>query len=227
MFNEVKHTDSQFSAPPGKRVMDPNSQYHISSNVPKRAKELVLRRIEWKMLFALATPKVGSDLPERFGITMDRCSAVLKNLMDMGLVETRGGTATPPPPPGAQQIAQPPGVKFPPPPPVFSLPPPPPPEAYVYDDDEDDLPVSELNGVKLKPIIDFIQSASGSGTLGQLTVYRVFLKIPPNLLKEARIQSVKFVDDNFRIESAELQRAIRDAVKKTLKMDVPLDLLPA
>ncbi len=81
-------------------------------------------------------------------------------------------------------------------------------------------------GVLLKPVIDFIQDSAGSGTLGQLTVYRVFLKIPPHLLKEARIQSVKFVDENFRIENVELQKAIRSAVKRTLNKDVPEKLLP-
>lgn len=231
--------------------MDPNTQYKITASVPGRAKSLVLRRIEWKMLFALATPKTGADLPNRFNMTFDRCSDVLARLIDMGLVEGYG-SATPPRPlaepatarPYARPAAPSPATEaLPPPPPLAAAPLPPPPplappsppplppealqaayEAQAATDEQDDAP--EQGGIRLKPIIDFIQSSAGSGTLGQLTVYRVFLKIPPNLLKEAKIQSVKFVDDSFRISSTELQSAIRDAVKKTLKMDVPHDLLP-
>ncbi len=239
-------------------VLDPNAQYLISGSVPRRAKELALRRIEWRILFALSTPKAGAELLDRFELSADRCDAVLKNLMDMGLVELHvlappapAPVAVPPPPPLAMPVPMPAPVLPPPPPPAavpvpppaprvpappsFTLPPPPPrmaspmpmPPPLPAEALAPPAPPVSMNGVKLKPIIDFIQSASGSGTLGQLTVYRVFLKIPPNLLKEARIQSVKFVDDNFRIESKELQRAIRDAVKKTLKLDVPQDLLPA
>jgi hypothetical protein len=211
--------------------------FKLSPEVRERARDQTLPRREWRVLFAFSKQDQAEAVQE-LAIPENELAAILHNLSHVGLLERLPPNGAHPNAGADQHATQP----APPPPPAGLNPPPPPSReeqeaAAAQEQAEPTSPApaaapagpgvgSNGHGVLLKPVIDFIQNSAGSGTLGQLTVYRVFLKIPPHLLKEARIQSVKFVNDDFRIESPELQQAIRSAVKRTLNKEVPEDLLP-
>jgi hypothetical protein len=73
--------------------------------------------------------------------------------------------------------------------------------------------------LRLKPLIDFIVKHAGGGTVGQLAVYRVFLKIPLNMLHAAKIRSLQLVDETFEIHSPPLTQVILSAVRETLGVE--------
>jgi len=74
-------------------------------------------------------------------------------------------------------------------------------------------------GLRLKPLIDFIVKQAGGGTTGQLAVYRVFLKVPLDLLHRAKIRSFQLVDETFEIHSPQLAQIILAAVRETLGVE--------
>jgi hypothetical protein len=89
--------------------------------------------------------------------------------------------------------------------------PPPPPRTPVP-------PVGPLN---LKAVVDFIVEQGSSSSLGQLTVYRVFLRVPPALLQAEDIVSVHLVDDPTLVKTPALKQAIADAVGEVLRRPLP------
>lgn len=80
---------------------------------------------------------------------------------------------------------------------------------------------------RLKPAIDFIVVQSGGGTLGQLAVYRVFMRVPTDLMKRANIHSLSLVDETVEITDPELQQAIMRAINQTMGVELPIDYFVA
>jgi hypothetical protein len=68
--------------------------------------------------------------------------------------------------------------------------------------------------MKLRPVINAIESKGGGGIAGQLLVYRVFLRVPFGSLYDEGITSLKLVDENSAIRNPELQDAILDAARE-------------
>jgi hypothetical protein len=75
--------------------------------------------------------------------------------------------------------------------------------------------------MKLSAVVDFITSLVGNISLGQLLVYRVFLRVPPDLLLAEDVASVHLVNDTSVIRSEKLQNAIADAVNAVAKRPLP------
>jgi hypothetical protein len=75
--------------------------------------------------------------------------------------------------------------------------------------------------MSLKAVVDFIVSLVGNVSLGQLLVYRVFLRVPPELLLAEDVASVHLVNDTSVIKSEKLQKAIADAVNAVAKRALP------
>ncbi|MBW8781541.1 MAG: hypothetical protein JF599_06610 [Verrucomicrobia bacterium] len=74
-------------------------------------------------------------------------------------------------------------------------------------------------GLHLKSVINFIVQHAGGGTVGQLAVYRVFLRVPAALLQAANIRSLKMVDESLTLHSPELIAAVLRAVRETLHVE--------
>lgn len=91
--------------------------------------------------------------------------------------------------------------------------PPPPVESREAD------PGRRRESFHLRPLIDFIVSAAGGGTKGQLAVYRVFCKVPNELLLKARITSLNLVGDDFEIQDAQLKARLLEATRAVLGVD--------
>lgn len=75
--------------------------------------------------------------------------------------------------------------------------------------------------MKLSAVVDFITSLVGNIAIGQILVYRVFLRVPPELLMAEDIASVYLVNDSSLITGEKLQKAIADAVNSVTKKMLP------
>jgi hypothetical protein len=84
-------------------------------------------------------------------------------------------------------------------------------------------PVAKSSGraMRLSAVVDFITSLVGNIAIGQLLVYRVFLRVPPELLLAEDIASVHLVNDTSLIQGEKLQKAIADAVTAVAKRPLP------
>jgi hypothetical protein len=83
-----------------------------------------------------------------------------------------------------------------------------------------DKPVLK-RAMKLSAVVDFVTSLVGNVSLGQILVYRVFLRVPPELLLAEDIASVHLIGDTSLINSEKLQKAIADAVSAVAKKALP------
>jgi hypothetical protein len=87
------------------------------------------------------------------------------------------------------------------------------------------VPVPRPRGpLRIKAVVDYIISQVGNTALGQLVVYRIFLRVPPQLLQAEDIASVHLVNDPSVVKTPILQKAIADSVMEVLKRPLPNNL---
>ena len=72
---------------------------------------------------------------------------------------------------------------------------------------------------RLRPILDAIVCHGGGGVSGQLLTYRVFLRVPAELLDQAGLHSLNFVDDDFIIRDPELHAAIIKSMREVAGLE--------
>ena len=137
------------------------------------------------------------------------------------------------PPPAASPMVKeiPPPARAPilaPPAPKPSLPPPlkaqPAPVAAIITPPAPPLAPQPARGagpMRLKAVVDFIVSQVGNSSLGQLVVYRVFLRVPPQLLQAEDIASVHLLNDQSVVKTEALKQAIASSVMQVLKRPLP------
>ena len=75
--------------------------------------------------------------------------------------------------------------------------------------------------MRLSAIVDYVVSLADNIQLGQLLAYRVFLRVPPEILQSEDIVSIHLVDDNSIVRTGALQKAIADAVHDITKRALP------
>jgi hypothetical protein len=75
--------------------------------------------------------------------------------------------------------------------------------------------------MRLSAVVDYITSLVGNVALGQILVYRVFLRVPPELLHAEDIASIHLAQDNSLIRTEALQKAIAAAVLEVAKRPLP------
>jgi hypothetical protein len=75
--------------------------------------------------------------------------------------------------------------------------------------------------MRLSAVVDFLLNAAGHSSVGQLLVYRVFLRVPPELLQRAEIETVQLKNDNSLIRDESLQEAIASAVSALIQRPLP------
>jgi hypothetical protein len=85
-----------------------------------------------------------------------------------------------------------------------------------------DTPRPAPRGVmRLAAVVDYIVSVAETISLGQLLAYRVFLRVPPEILQSEDIVSIHLIEDTSLVRSEELQKAISSAVQEVLKRPLP------
>jgi hypothetical protein len=70
-------------------------------------------------------------------------------------------------------------------------------------------------------VVDFIISHADNALLGQLAVYRVFLRVPHELLQADDIVSVNLANDTSLVRNGALQQAIAEAVYEIVRRPLP------
>ncbi len=75
---------------------------------------------------------------------------------------------------------------------------------------------------KLRPVLDAIAATAGGGIPGQLLLLKIFLKIPPDVLKASGVESVSAVGPEFEFTDPRL----RDTLIEIAKNEAKLDLAP-
>ena len=75
-------------------------------------------------------------------------------------------------------------------------------------------------GWPLRPILDAI-GRKGGGVVGQLLAYRVFLRVPADLLDRAGLHSLSLADNGFIIRDPELYAALCRSAREVAGVEVP------
>ena len=81
--------------------------------------------------------------------------------------------------------------------------------------------------MRLSAVVDFIMSHADNALLGQLAVYRVFLRVPHELLQAEEIVSVNLANDSSMIRGGALQQALAEAVYETIRHPLPDNVFAA
>jgi hypothetical protein len=81
-------------------------------------------------------------------------------------------------------------------------------------------PAAPQDGWKLRPALDAIAKSGGGGVPGQLLVYKIFLQIPPDLLKASGIESPSSIGPDFLLNDPRL----RDNLVQAARTHAALDL---
>jgi hypothetical protein len=81
--------------------------------------------------------------------------------------------------------------------------------------------VSTRGPMRLSAIVDYIVSLAETIPLGQLLAYRIFLRVPPEILQSEEIVSIHLVDDTSIVRTTALQKAIAAAVQEVSKRTLP------
>ncbi len=75
--------------------------------------------------------------------------------------------------------------------------------------------------LRVGALVNYLLSLADNNSLGNLLVYRVFLRVPPELLQAEAIASVHLVNDSSLIRGEKLQQAIANAVNELTKRPLP------
>ena len=74
--------------------------------------------------------------------------------------------------------------------------------------------------LSLKALMQFILERAQDSTVGQLDIYRVFIRVNTKLMRRNGIHTLRFEEDHL-ISDPELQNAILSSVQKTLGLSCP------
>ncbi len=75
---------------------------------------------------------------------------------------------------------------------------------------------SEEDPLPLRDVLEFIMRKSGGGTKGQLAIYRTFLKVPMQMLRESGIKSVNVVDTDIQVRDPAFRGYLLRAVESVV-----------
>jgi hypothetical protein len=207
----------------------------------REAREIRLHAPQWKLLLAFDGQRGLSEVALSVESSFAEALPLTQTFLDKGWIEEQPITldqylkrtkahdiSSTGVIPAATVLHEPEKRTTPPPPPILPQPPlvqTPPPLAKQAETPAAPEKASEApstqRGMKLSAVVDFITSLVGNISIGQLLVYRVFLRVPPELLLAEDIASVHLVNDTSVIQGEKLQKAIRDAVDAVAKRALP------
>jgi len=209
----------------------------------REAREIRLHAPQWKLLLAFDGQRSLSEVALNAEVSFTEALPLTRKFLDQGWIEEQPitldqylkrmgardvsatGAAVPPPTvlhqPEKETAPAPPSAPSPTPPPLPASP------AAEKKDESSAAPEKapaakpSNRAMRLSAVVDFITSLVGNIGIGQLLVYRVFLRVPPELLLAEDIASVHLVGDTSLIQSEKLQKAIADAVNAVAKRQLP------
>ena len=212
--------------------------YKRTAAYEKQSREIRLLAPHWKLLLAFDGVRSLAEVAISAETTFADALPLTNTFLDQGWIEEQpitldqyikrtgakdisGGGTTVPPAVVLHEPEKPKPVA----PPAPATPAPPPPLPVVAPASVADKPTvvakSTRGPMRLSAVVDFIISLVGNVSLGQLLVYRIFLRVPPELLMAEDIASVHLVNDTSLILTERLQKAIADAVNAVAKRPLP------
>ena len=207
--------------------MTGNEIYQRTETYERTARTIRLHAPEWKLLLAFDGDRSLAEIAQSLNSPLDEALFLAAKFLSQAWIEEapltldqylkRTGADTPP------SIQNPPsGGGTPPPiqnPPAFTpLPVQPPQLPGNPASAPTDIPQGPM---RLSAVVDYIISLMGNTALGRLLVYRVFLRVPSDLLQAEGIASVRLVNDPHLIRQRKLQEAIARAVSEVTKRPLP------
>lgn len=187
-------------------MMDKNVVFLPTENFRNIAKEkdLQLVRMAWRALFAVDGKTTNGELLRKFGVKEAVLQNVLNQLEEYGLITEKQMSLL-----EFEMSLNDSGAQA---------------EETVYEEPVR-RPTSEVNKpFDLKNVADFIIKAGGDGRVGKLAAHRVFLKVPPDVMKRAGINSFNEIYQNMIIKSDEFKVEISKAIQAILNRDVPAEI---
>jgi hypothetical protein len=201
----------------------------------RAAREIRLHAPQWKLLLAYDGQRTLAEVALSAEVSFAEALPLTRKFLEQGWIEEQpitleqylkrtglrdvsgAGAAVPP----ATVLHEP--EKAAPAPKPLAPPPLPATEKAVEPAVPEKSPVAKpsIRAMKLSAVVDFITSLVGNISIGQLLVYRVFLRVPPELLLAEDIASVHLVGDTSLIQGEKLQKAIADAVNAVAKRTLP------
>jgi len=73
---------------------------------------------------------------------------------------------------------------------------------------------------KLRPALDAISATAGGGIPGQLLLLKVFLKIPPDILKASGVESVSSIGPDFAFTDLRLRDTLIEIARTQASVDI-------
>jgi hypothetical protein len=201
----------------------------------REASEIRLHAPHWKFLLAFDGQRTLAEVALNAGTSFAEALPLTRKFLDQEWIEEQpitldqylkrrgtpdisaAGAAVPP----VTVLHEPEKEAAPPPPPLPASPAIE--KAAESSPDPEKAPAAKSSGrsMKLSAVVDFITSLVGNISVGQLLVYRVFLRVPPELLLAEDIASVHLIGDTSLIQGEKLQKAIADAINAVAKRDLP------
>ncbi len=90
------------------------------------------------------------------------------------------------------------------------------------------IPAAQQQAWPLQPVLDALRAKTGGDPMvGQLLAYRVFLRVPGELLQAAGIRSVCLIEPDLVINDPKLKQAIETALQDVAGLSWPAALAPA
>jgi hypothetical protein len=211
----------------------------------QQAREIRLHAPHWKLLLAYDGQRTLAEVALSAEVSFAEALPLTQKFLDHGWIEEQPITleqylkrtgardlsasgAAVPPPTVLHEPAKPTSAPASTPAPAAGTPPPPPlptsmPTPRIVAPVAAAVPPLKATprAMRLNAVVDFITSLVGNIGIGQLLVYRVFLRVPPELLIAEDIASVSLVNDTSLVRTEKLQKAIADAVNAVAKRPLP------
>ena len=167
-------------------------------------KNLQLVRMAWRILFAIDGRITNAELLRKFDLKEALLENILSQLNDNGLITEKQLSLR-----DFEMSLEDSNTMA---------------EERVYEENAHRA-ISDVNKpFDLKNVADFIIKAGGDGRVGKLAAHRVFLKVPPDIMKRAGLNSINEINKSMIIKSDEFKAEIIKAIQGILNKDVPNDI---
>ncbi|MEM1157819.1 MAG: hypothetical protein AAGH72_06155 [Verrucomicrobiota bacterium] len=199
--------------------MNTSSIYKVTDYGEEMKPQLQLRHFEWDILLSLDGKASLSHITHRLNLKTEEVQPLIEQLLEYEMIEeqtlsyeeylslsgrSKRGTEPAQAPLAASLRST---VRLPPVPAEFK--------------DPEPARTAVSRSLSVSALINFIVSKAPSPTEGQIAVYRVFLRVPPELLKKNEIRSLSLVNDQTRVDDPELQDSLASAVEQMLQQPLP------
>lgn len=198
--------------------------YYLSHQAKELSENARLFPVEWNVLLAISEGGLlnGHELCQKLHLSPEGCSQILEKLVRLNLLAEpeltlaeyityrQIGKTTPANP--ASTPGQP--VRF-----SLTRKKTPVPDSPGKTQPRNNAGTSFPESLELQPLLDFIRSHAADGSLGQLAIYRLFIKIPKPLLEMSGLSVIQLDNTPAVTNNPDLIRALLQAAREITGKD--------